>query len=264
MLKPMRRPTTTFGHYASIYKPPRKHEALGAGYEALADLDYHQPRQTYSRYTLPNPQTASLHTLQNPLERHRSIPCLRDQEIFSSGSHNYNHECGLTNLGSAKENQSISNRNAEQCSLEEETQREVEGRIAATIKRNAQRTKKQVSWADQVTYSEDSSRTITQIGRQNRNNNACNCTQDDVPLQGQELITRALSEPATDKLRAMKEGRYYRYMDTNSQQCINDIPTDYCSQEDNIVYNFVANENEDCRYVAEIYKLFKLQYSNLT
>lgn len=89
--QPAERPSTTVGLQKPIYRGPRKYEPLGPGYKALWEVDRYLPRYQYSRHTMPDPQTTSLHSLQNPLERDKPIPCIRDQQKLIADYRN--HAC---------------------------------------------------------------------------------------------------------------------------------------------------------------------------
>ena len=82
--QPAEVPLTTFGLRKDIYKKPRNYEPFGPGYKGLIDWDKHQLRPKYSRHTMPNPQTTSLQSLQNPLEKDKLIPCIADQHVLNA------------------------------------------------------------------------------------------------------------------------------------------------------------------------------------
>lgn len=73
-----------FGRSKPLTAKLPRYPPQGPNHIAMSEHNRAQPRVRYSRYTMPDFLTHSLHSVQNPQERHKPIPCLRDQYILSS------------------------------------------------------------------------------------------------------------------------------------------------------------------------------------
>lgn len=82
-------PETTVATATPLKIKEERYLPLGAAYDAFREVDSIQPRARYSRYLLPDPQTSSMQTLQNPKHSKKLIPCLRDQRRVTTYARQY-------------------------------------------------------------------------------------------------------------------------------------------------------------------------------
>lgn len=268
-----------------IYRGPRKYPPLGAGYKALWDFDRYQPRYQCGRYTMPDPQTTSLRSLQNPLERHIPIPCIRDQYTLSTDHGNYSYSARTDNQR-AYEQQATNHLNRltkhsehgpwqlhkihydiKDLASESKTITKTNNHLPAahppanTVVRENSLPNQLKSIGPSTPHSHQSTDSLSNKKRSvswadnhisSINVNANNNDNEDSYTNHLRMSTYNNNPSTTlrycrgDKLRSMKAGRHYHYLNHNSQLCDTDIPTGYDKLEDDISYQIIADGTTPC------------------
>lgn len=160
---------------------------------------------------MPDTQTASLRSIQNPLHRHLPVPCIQDQHRLIAGS---NYKTADTRKQTAayqkkaiEHSRNLQEMDSFNCTKDEKPSADKFGKYNPT------------DW-EMKTY--------------DRFQSSATCEyQPEVSFGKKDWDWRHTENCHTNcnKLAIMKTGRYYHYLDPNSAHCTSDISKDFRNED---------------------------------